>query len=116
MPNALLVPVPGVGHWTLNWNPHLGCLLAATTAFIQAGQPASPAWDACTRALAGEPMPFPALKPGHTEAPLSRAGRYHPARQRNSARTAGHQRQAHMHFRGWAPTLPHDRLPTMTLL
>jgi hypothetical protein len=60
MPNALLVPVPGVGHWTLNWNPHLGCLLAATTAFIQAGQPASPAWDACTRALAGEPMPFPA--------------------------------------------------------
>jgi pimeloyl-ACP methyl ester carboxylesterase len=61
MPNALLVPVPGIGHWTLNWNPHPGCLLAATTAFIQAGQPASPgAWNACTRALAGEPMPFPA--------------------------------------------------------
>ena len=61
MPNALLVPVPGIGHWTLNWNPHPGCLLAATTAFIQAGQPASPApWDACTRALASEPTPFPA--------------------------------------------------------
>ena len=61
MPNALLVSVPGVGHWTLNWNPHPGCLLAATTAFIQAGQPASPApWDACTRALASEPTPFPA--------------------------------------------------------
>ena len=61
MPNALLVPVPGIGHWTLGWNPHPGCLLAATTAFIQAGRPASPAaWDACTRALAAEPVPFPA--------------------------------------------------------
>ena len=60
MPNALLVAVPGIGHWTLNWDPHPGCLLAATTAFIQAGQPASPApWDACTRALASEPTPFP---------------------------------------------------------
>jgi len=61
MPHALLVSVPGVGHWTLNWNPDPTCLLAATTAFIQAGQPASPAaWEACTRALAAEPMPFPA--------------------------------------------------------
>jgi pimeloyl-ACP methyl ester carboxylesterase len=61
MPNALLVAVPGIGHWTLNWNPHPGCLLAATTAFIQAGEPASPAaWNACTRALANEPTPFPA--------------------------------------------------------
>ncbi len=61
MPNALLVAVPGIGHWTLNWNPHPGCLLAATTAFIQAGQPASPApWHACTRALAQELVPFPA--------------------------------------------------------
>jgi pimeloyl-ACP methyl ester carboxylesterase len=49
MPNALLVPVPGVGHWTLGWNPHPGCLLSATTAFIQAGRPASPAaWNVCT--------------------------------------------------------------------
>ena len=61
MPNALLVSVPGIGHATLQWNPHPGCLLAATTAFIQAGQPASPAaWNACTRALASEPVPFPA--------------------------------------------------------
>jgi pimeloyl-ACP methyl ester carboxylesterase len=61
MPNALLVPVPGIGHWTLSWNPHPRCLLNATTAFIQAGQPASPGpWDACTRALASHPMPFPA--------------------------------------------------------
>jgi pimeloyl-ACP methyl ester carboxylesterase len=48
MPNALLVRVPGVGHWTLGWNPHPGCLLAATTAFVQAGRPASPAaWNVC---------------------------------------------------------------------
>jgi pimeloyl-ACP methyl ester carboxylesterase len=61
MPHALLVSVPGVGHWTLGWNPHPGCLLAATTAFIQAGRPASPApWHACTRALAGQPVPIPA--------------------------------------------------------
>ena len=61
MPNALLVPVPNTGHWTLGWNPHPDCLLAATTAFIQVGQPASPApWDACTRALASEPIVFPA--------------------------------------------------------
>ena len=61
MPNALLVPVPDSGHWTLSPSPHPACLLANTTAFIQAGQPASPAaWDACTRALAAEPVPFPA--------------------------------------------------------
>ena len=61
MPNALLVSVPGIGHATLEWNPHPGCLLAATTAFIRAGQPASPApWNACTRALAQELVPFPA--------------------------------------------------------
>jgi pimeloyl-ACP methyl ester carboxylesterase len=59
MPNALLVSVPGIGHWTLGWNPHPACLLAATTAFLQAGHPASPAvWAACTRALAHEPVPF----------------------------------------------------------
>ena len=61
MPKALLVSVPGTGHWTLNNATDPGCLLAATTAFIQAGQPASPAaWDACTRALAQELVPFPA--------------------------------------------------------
>jgi len=59
MPNALLVSVPGIGHWTLGWNPHPTCLLDATTAFIQAGKPASPAtWAACTRALASQPVPF----------------------------------------------------------
>ena len=61
MPNALLVSVPGTGHWTLDNATDPGCLLAATTAFIQAGQPASPApWNACTRALAQELVPFPA--------------------------------------------------------
>jgi hypothetical protein len=53
MPNALLVSVPGTGHWTLNAATQPGCLLAATTAFIQAGRPASPArWAAC-------PVPWP---------------------------------------------------------
>jgi hypothetical protein len=61
IPNALLVAVPGIGHGTLNWNPHPGCLLAATTGFIQAGRPGNPAsWAACTRALASEPVSFPA--------------------------------------------------------
>jgi pimeloyl-ACP methyl ester carboxylesterase len=61
MPNALLVSVPGTGHWILNNATGSGCLLAATTAFIQAGRPASPApWNTCTRALAQQPVPFPA--------------------------------------------------------
>jgi pimeloyl-ACP methyl ester carboxylesterase len=60
MPNALLVSVPGTGHWTLSNAADPGCLLAATTAFIQAGQPPSPAlWNACTRALAQDLVPFP---------------------------------------------------------
>jgi hypothetical protein len=53
----------GFGDAVLNgmsWAAQAGCLLAATTAFIQAGQPASPApWNACTRALAQELVPFP---------------------------------------------------------
>jgi pimeloyl-ACP methyl ester carboxylesterase len=61
MPNALLVSVPGTGHFTLGTATNPGCLIAATTAFIQAGQPPSPApWQACTRALAQELVPFPA--------------------------------------------------------
>jgi pimeloyl-ACP methyl ester carboxylesterase len=60
MPNALLVSVPGTGHWTLANATDPGCLLATTTAFIQAGQPSSPApWNACTRVLAQELVPFP---------------------------------------------------------
>lgn len=61
MPNALLVAVPGTGHWTLSNATDPGCLLAATTAFIQAGQAASPVpWNACTRALAQQLIPLPA--------------------------------------------------------
>ena len=60
MPNALLVSVPGIGHWTLGWNPHPQCLIATTTAFLQVGRRANPAaWAACTRALSSEPVPFP---------------------------------------------------------
>ena len=52
-------PAPGTG--SSPTPPSSGCLLAATTAFIQAGQPASPApWNACTRATPREPVPFPA--------------------------------------------------------
>ncbi len=61
MPNALLVSVPGTGHFTLANATDPACLIAATTAFILAGRPASPApWNACTRALAHELVPFPA--------------------------------------------------------
>jgi pimeloyl-ACP methyl ester carboxylesterase len=59
MPHALLVPVPGAAHWVLNQTLNPGCLLTATTAFIQSGQLASPApWAACTRTLAHQPLPF----------------------------------------------------------
>ena len=37
------------------------CLLAAATTFIKAGQPGRPEpWNACTRAMPREPVPFPA--------------------------------------------------------
>jgi len=45
----------GVGYWTVSWNPHPGCLLAATTAFVQAASPQPAAWDACTHARAPSP-------------------------------------------------------------
>jgi pimeloyl-ACP methyl ester carboxylesterase len=60
MPHALLVSVPGTGHWTLNYATHPGCLIADATNFIQAGRPATAAqWAACTRSLGRELMPFP---------------------------------------------------------
>jgi hypothetical protein len=56
-----MVSVPGTGHWILANATRSSCLLAATTAFIQAGRPASPApWNTCTRAMPREPVPFPA--------------------------------------------------------
>lgn len=61
MPNALLVAVPGIAHFTLSWNPSPGCLVAASNAFLQAGRPASPAaWAACTNALAAQARVLPA--------------------------------------------------------
>lgn len=61
MPHALLVSVPGAAHWVLNQTLNPGCLLAATTAFIQTGKPASPTpWTRCTRTLAHQPLPFSA--------------------------------------------------------
>jgi hypothetical protein len=59
--HGVSVSVPESGHATLMLSPHPACLLADTTAFIQAGQPSSAAaWAACTRALAAGPVPFPA--------------------------------------------------------
>jgi hypothetical protein len=59
MPGALLVSVPGSGHWTLI-APHAGCLIADATAFIDAGGPASAAaWSACTRTIPARLPPFP---------------------------------------------------------
>ena len=61
MPNALLVPVPGTGHWILASAASSSCLLAAATTFIQAGQPGRPEpWNACARAMPREPVSFPA--------------------------------------------------------
>jgi pimeloyl-ACP methyl ester carboxylesterase len=61
MPNALLVSVPGTGHWILNNAASPGCLLAATTAFIQAGPPAQ---------RPGTPAPAPSPgSPCHSRRP-----------------------------------------------
>ena len=52
MPNALLVSVPGTGHRTLDNATDPGCLLAATTAFIQA-------WRSPPAQRPGTPAPAP---------------------------------------------------------
>ena len=53
MPRALLVSVPGAGHFVLNWTLNPGCLLTRTTAFIQSGRPGSrAAWERCARTVA----------------------------------------------------------------
>jgi len=70
MPNALLVSVPGSGHWVLANAARSDCLLAATTTFIQAGRPAGAApWNTCVRAMPGEPVPFPAPETTSTPDP-----------------------------------------------
>ena len=77
MPNALLVSVPGTGHWILSSATHPGCLLAATTAFIH--RPGPPA------RRPGTPAPAPWLSsPCHSLHPAAAAS---PARQ--AGRPAG---------------------------
>jgi hypothetical protein len=60
MPHALLVPVPGAAHWVLNQTLNPACLLTATTAFIQSGNPPQPgALDPL------HPHPGPPARPVH---------------------------------------------------
>jgi pimeloyl-ACP methyl ester carboxylesterase len=45
MPNSLVVPVAGIGHWQLNFDP-TGCLTDATNTFLDRGEPSSlQAWS-----------------------------------------------------------------------
>jgi hypothetical protein len=93
MPHALLVSVPGAAHWLLSQTLNPGCLLAATTAFLQSGKPANPAtWSRCTRALARQRLQFSVherqLLPGS------------PAAERRASRPSGYgesSAQAHRH-------------------
>ena len=74
MPNALLVSVPGTGHWILNNATGSGCLFAATTAFIQAGlarppgalEHLHPRHPPGARAIPGTLMRSPPLWEGQT--------------------------------------------------
>jgi hypothetical protein len=55
MPNSLVVPVAGIGHWQLAFDP-LGCLAAETNTFLALGVPYSPGLWGCAQS-----MPFPAF-------------------------------------------------------
>jgi pimeloyl-ACP methyl ester carboxylesterase len=57
MPNSLVVPVAGIGHWQLDFDP-TGCLTDATNAFLaQAKPPVREAWT-CAQSI-----PFPDFVP-----------------------------------------------------
>lgn len=53
MPNSLIVPVAGIGHWQLNFDP-LGCLAGATNTFLALGMSPSQEMWRCAQS-----MPFP---------------------------------------------------------
>lgn len=53
MPNSLVVPVAGVGHWQLNFDP-TGCLTDETNIFLDLGKPSSPQFWSCAQSL---PLP-----------------------------------------------------------
>lgn len=53
MPNSLVVPVAGVGHWQLNYDP-TGCLTDEANAFLELGEPSSPRLWSCAQSV---PLP-----------------------------------------------------------
>ncbi len=53
MPNSLVVPVAGIGHWQLNFDP-TGCLTDQTNAFLSLGKPPAPEAWACAQSI---PLP-----------------------------------------------------------
>lgn len=53
MPNSLVVPVAGVGHWQLNYDP-TGCLTDEANTFLDLGVPSSPQLWTCARSV---PLP-----------------------------------------------------------
>lgn len=53
MPNSLVVPVAGVGHWQLNFDP-TGCLTDETNIFLKEGKPSSPQFWTCAQSI---PLP-----------------------------------------------------------
>jgi pimeloyl-ACP methyl ester carboxylesterase len=53
MPNSLIVPVAGGGHWQLDYDP-TGCLTDAANTFLDLGVPSSPQLWTCAQSL---PLP-----------------------------------------------------------
>jgi pimeloyl-ACP methyl ester carboxylesterase len=55
MPNSLIVPVAGIGHWQLNFDP-MGCLAADVNTFLALGVPSTQGLWGCARE-----MPYPSF-------------------------------------------------------
>ena len=55
MPNSLVVPVPGIGHWQLNLDSTV-CLKDATNSFLAQGKPSTAGAWSCAQSL-----PFPSF-------------------------------------------------------
>jgi pimeloyl-ACP methyl ester carboxylesterase len=55
MPNSLVVPVSGIGHWQLNFDP-MGCLTDEVNTFLALGVPSSQGLWGCAQS-----MPLPAF-------------------------------------------------------
>jgi hypothetical protein len=53
MPNSLVAPVAGIGHWQLDFDP-TGCLTEQTNVFLAQGKPSTPEAWACAQSI---PLP-----------------------------------------------------------